>query len=127
MPTWGEILEEYQESARQRNGQPDGDGIRLKYLKRLHHATGRAVIVYASGWLNYRGASQGLSVEGSDVHAMMECCHGIEERKLDLILHSPGGRSAGRARARAHSCTTSAAARSRCTRPRRSSSRCSPG
>ena len=25
------------------------------------------------------------------MHAFMECCHGVAERELDLILHSPGG------------------------------------
>jgi len=54
-------------------------------------ATGRAVIVYASAWLNYGRGAASLSVEGSDVHAMMEVCHGLEPKKLDLILHSPGG------------------------------------
>lgn len=92
MPTWGEILKEYQESGRQRPQLgPDGDSIRLKYIQRLHHSTGRAVIVYASAWLSYAQPVSVLSVEGADVHGLMEVCHGVQEKKLDLILHSPGG------------------------------------
>ncbi|MDQ4001820.1 MAG: serine protease [Actinomycetota bacterium] len=32
-----------------------------------------------------------LAVQADDVHALMECCHNVEERELDLIIHSPGG------------------------------------
>jgi hypothetical protein len=32
-----------------------------------------------------------LSVEADDVHALMECCHGVEEDELDLIIDSAGG------------------------------------
>jgi hypothetical protein len=32
-----------------------------------------------------------LTVEADDVHALMECCHGVSDRELDLIVHSPGG------------------------------------
>ena len=93
MATWGEVLRQIQESAQQR-GQlgPDVDGIRLSYIQNLKSLTGRAVIVYASGWLTKSGfGDQTLAVEGDDVHALMECCHGVAERELDLIVHSPGG------------------------------------
>lgn len=92
MPTWGEILREVEESARKRGPQgADRDGIRLKYLQRLHRLSNRAVIAYSSGWLNYDQAVPALGVDGTDVHAMMEVCHGVKDRRLDLILHSPGG------------------------------------
>jgi hypothetical protein len=92
MPTWGEILKEVEDSARKRGPLgPDRDAIRLKYLKRLHDLTGRAVISYGSAWLSYDENVSALSVEGNDVHAMMECCYGVKQRKLDLIIHSPGG------------------------------------
>jgi hypothetical protein len=35
--------------------------------------------------------SDHLFGEGSDVHGFMECCYGVEQRELDLVLHSPGG------------------------------------
>jgi hypothetical protein len=94
MPDWGEILKEYQASA-QLNAPlgkgPDGDGIRLKYLKQLSALTGRAVISYSSAWLMAGVNESALTVEGTDVLAMMECCHGVAEDELDLLLHSPGG------------------------------------
>lgn len=93
MPTWGAVLEEIQQSARQRGPLgPDLDGIRLKYIRRLHELSNRAVIVYCSGWLKNRGEPNvNYSVEGADVHALMEVCHDVEQRELDLIIHSPGG------------------------------------
>ena len=93
MGTWGEILQEVQRSASERGAAgPDLDGIRARYLNALHELTGRAVISYASGWLLKTGLNDSaLSVEADDVHALMECCHGVSERELDLIIHSPGG------------------------------------
>jgi hypothetical protein len=93
MGTWGEILKEVQASARARHPEgPDFDGIRLKYIRALRELTGRAVIVYASAWLSGAAGGQlGYSVDGADVHALMEVCHGVEEKDLDLIVHSPGG------------------------------------
>lgn len=93
MATWGEVLQEVQRSAQERGPQgPDFDGIRLRHIQNLQRISGRAVIVYASGWLNASGFdASSLAVEADDVHALMECCHGVEERELDLIIHSPGG------------------------------------
>ncbi|MDH5667749.1 MAG: hypothetical protein OEY86_07050 [Nitrospira sp.] len=93
MPTWGEILKEVNVSVKERRTQglgPDLDGIRLKYLQRLHQLTGRAVISYMSGWQQGKNGIS-LSVEGQDVHGLMECCYQVKSRELDLILHSPGG------------------------------------
>ncbi len=92
MPTWGQILKEVNESARVRApASPDLDGIRHKYLQGLSRLSGRAVISYSSGWLQKRNSRITYSVEGSDVHGFMECCYGVEQRELDLVLHSPGG------------------------------------
>ena len=94
MPTWGEILKEVQASARERHPLgtgPDLDGIRLKYLKALHAHSGHAVISYMSGWLQGNKPALAHSVEGQDVHGLMEVCYQVEGSKLDLILHSPGG------------------------------------
>ncbi len=92
MPTWGQILKEVNESARLRAPVgPDLDGIRHKYLQQLKAISGRPVISYSSGWLQKRNSRITYSVEGSDVHGFMECCYGVKERELDLILHSPGG------------------------------------
>ena len=92
MPTWGQILKEVNESARVRApAGPDLDGIRQKYLQALKALSGRAVISYSSGWLQKRNNRITYSVEGADVHGFMECCYGVQERELDLVLHSPGG------------------------------------
>lgn len=92
MPTWGQILKEVNESARVRApAGPDLDGIRHKYLQGLRRLSGRVVISYSSGWLQKRNNRITYSVEGSDVHGLMECCYGVTERELDLVLHSPGG------------------------------------
>ncbi|HEX5449168.1 MAG TPA: hypothetical protein VFW85_03840 [Gaiellaceae bacterium] len=92
MPSWSQILEEAQLSAAERGDQgPDLDGIRRKYLLQLHERTGRAAILYASGWLAGKVGFQQTAVVGEDVHGFMQVCHGVEERELDLILHSPGG------------------------------------
>jgi hypothetical protein len=71
---------------------PDFDAIRDKYIGRLHELTGRAVIVYASGWLRAAGQSNpSFSVEPADMQGLMEVCHQVGEDDLDLVLHSPGG------------------------------------
>jgi hypothetical protein len=92
MPSWAEILAEINATAVERGPLgPDFDGVRQKYLDALHTHTGRAVISYASGWLNGKGGFQETAVTGEDVHGFMQVCHGVEERELDLIIHSPGG------------------------------------
>lgn len=90
MPSWGELLEELNASITEQG--PGFDDIRSKYIARLHKLTGRAVIVYGSGWLQRVGEQDAnLLVQPSDVHALMETCYQVPERELDLIIHSPGG------------------------------------
>lgn len=89
MPTWGEILREVQASAQQRQGNPDFDAIRRKYLTQLHQYTGRDLILYATDWLG--GAQGPVSITLEDMQAMMEVNKGLTGPGLDIILHSPGG------------------------------------
>lgn len=91
MPTWSEILSELQPN--QRPGQsPDYDAVRRKYLAELHKYSKRDVILYASGWLQRADAPPDLvSISDEDMQAFMEVSHGLNNDKLDLILHSPGG------------------------------------
>jgi len=100
MPTWGEQLKELARlQAPYRNGEVPKPGtpsphdvLRRKYLARLSSLTGRAVIVYATAWTESKEVpSDGLSVGLGDVHGFMEVVSNIDERNLDLILHSPGG------------------------------------
>jgi Serine dehydrogenase proteinase len=90
VPGWGEILKEVQASVSPTAPGGDLDAIRQKYIDELHRLSGRAVIVYSSGWLAGR-TSGDLTVLGDDVHSMMEVCRDVDENELDLIISSPGG------------------------------------
>lgn len=89
LSSWGEILEELQQSAQQSGGQPDFDAVRRKYLTGLYAITNRATIVYATDWL--MGGPPGISITPEDMVAMMEVCKDMGDGPLDLVLHSPGG------------------------------------
>lgn len=102
MPTWGELLVELgqiaqaQATAQQAGGAPPTAGpvdlLRRRYLNLLAEHTGRAVIYYGVAWYETRPINaQTLSVGLGDIRGFMEACSNIEERKVDLILHSPGG------------------------------------
>jgi len=99
MPTWGELLRKLanlKEDAA-RNPIPGGpsphDILRRQYLKELSEHTGRAVIVYATCWLEDRPdiRSDETSLVLGDKQGFMEAVSNISESKLDLILTSPGG------------------------------------
>ena len=91
MPTWGKILAELNRSSTPA-GTPDYDGVRRKYLAQLHNLTGRATILYATAWLESRPIPPAeLQIGLADVQGLMEAVSNLEERDLDLIVHSPGG------------------------------------
>lgn len=95
MPTWGEILREFGASASQREGKPDSDAIRRKYLTQLATYTGRNLILYASKWTQIDPVlaqdPEAISIREQDIQGLMEVVHGLSGRNVDLILHSPGG------------------------------------
>ncbi|HEV7162041.1 MAG TPA: hypothetical protein VGN25_02180 [Solirubrobacteraceae bacterium] len=100
MPTWGELLQELlvirQEFAAAppagEGGPAPNDILRRKYVKRLSERTGRAVIIYYSGFFQHPGAPGGtLQVSPADMSGFMEACSNVDERELDLFIHSPGG------------------------------------
>ncbi len=92
MPTWGQILKELNDTKAPQGTGPDFDSIRRKYLKELHECTQRAVITYYTAFLESRSISPtDLQIGLQDIQGFMEACSNIEEKKLDLILHSPGG------------------------------------
>lgn len=99
MPTWGELLKELtslRESHRERpdefGGQSPEDVLRRKYVRQLSALTGRATIVYATAWMEPKNVpADHLSITLADVQGFMEAVSNVDERRLDLILHSPGG------------------------------------
>jgi hypothetical protein len=101
MPTWGELNREIVAIRQQvlaAGGVRDGDPIpidllRRKYLAKLSALTGRATIIYYSGFQQHPEAPQfHLSLTPADMTGFMEACSNLSgERQLDLFLHSPGG------------------------------------
>ena len=104
MPTWGALLQElvdlqrkHQEAAEKGllppNPSSPHDILRRKYLKELSQRTGRATVVYASAWTHDKENLGGsaLSVTLGDVQGFMEAVSNVEEKEVDLFLHSPGG------------------------------------
>jgi len=92
MPTWGQILTELNRSRAPQGSGKDFDGIRRKYLKALHDHTKRAVILYSTAFLESRPIPPAdLQIGLQDIPGFMEAVSNVEEKKLDLILHSPGG------------------------------------
>jgi hypothetical protein len=91
MPTWGGILEELKELRKAGNPIPF-DVVRRKYLSKLHEHTGRNIIIYMSQW-SQPGVNdpENISIIEEDIQGLMEVIHGLEGKKLDLIIHSPGG------------------------------------
>lgn len=91
MPTWGAILDEIRRTSLP-NGSPDFDAVRRRYLTRLHERTHRAVILYSTAYLEEPPVPPGdLQISLGDIQGFMEAVSNVEERQLDLILHSPGG------------------------------------
>lgn len=94
MPTFGEILKEINTTPDPSTGHPPGwDVVRQKYLQRMHAHTGRAVILYASAFLEGRPPSPDHLVNDLDINGFMTAVSDVGEKDLDLILHTPGGTS----------------------------------
>lgn len=89
MATKHEISEEI---SRIRNSAQDD--VRRKYLKELSEYTGRDVILYCTAYSTPQanGAPQdALSLITGDIQGFMTAIHGMNNTKLDIIIHSPGG------------------------------------
>lgn len=70
------------------------DNIRRKYLTALHKRTGRDTVVYFSSYNIHRPfpvPAAALSVSQDDIQGFMASLHGLKGKKLDLLIHSPGG------------------------------------
>ncbi len=99
MPTWGELLKELSELQKRAEANPDEFGgvsphdvMRRRYLRDLSKHTGRATIVYATAWMEHKQLTgDQVTINLSDVQGFMEAVSNVDERDLDLIIHSPGG------------------------------------
>jgi hypothetical protein len=61
-------------------------------MANMYGLTGRAAIVYATKWtLPVVAPPDMLSITPNDIHGFMEALYGLTDRRLDLIIHSPGG------------------------------------
>ena len=91
MPTWGEV-QELLVSSPDEDGRLRFDEVRKSYLRRVASRTGRAAVLYASPWTVPDIEQSGdLHINRYDLQGFMEVLSNIEERKLDLIIHSGGG------------------------------------
>jgi len=92
MPTWGQILSEIKQTRAPSGTGWDFDSVRRKYLGAIHDHTGRAVITYATAFLESRAIPPAdIQIGLQDIPGFMEAVSNVEEKQLDLILHSPGG------------------------------------
>lgn len=85
MPNWNDINDEIKQSG------STPDIVRRKYIKALHNLTSRNVIIYYSGWLQFKNQIESL-INDDDKNGFMTTIQGLDRSKgLDLILHTPGG------------------------------------
>ena len=98
MPTWGELQQELIEIRQRwaeggdRGAESPADELRRKYLALLSERTERATILYYSGFQQHPQAPpNALAVSPADMTGFMEAVSNLEQRRLDLFLHSPGG------------------------------------
>ena len=70
------------------------DNVRRKYIKELSEYTGRDTIIYITAYTTGKMANIPpalVSVMNDDIHGFMSALNGLNNDKLDLIIHSPGG------------------------------------
>ena len=69
------------------------DIIRRHYLKELQSFTGNDTIVYAASFPSRIVGLPGniISIGLDDIQGFMTCLNGLNNERLDLIIHSPGG------------------------------------
>lgn len=92
MPSWGQVLRELAD-LRNAGHQAAWDQVRRKYLAQCFQHTKRATILYATKWTSQdpEVPPDAISIAYEDMQGFMETIHGVKEKQLDLILHSPGG------------------------------------
>lgn len=91
MPTKSEIT---QNVLNAKNGAQDE--IRRNFLKELSDYTKRDTLLYCSAYTTPQAngvPSDALSLVTGDMQGFMSSLHGLNNKNLDLIIHSPGGSS----------------------------------
>lgn len=90
MPSWGEVLERYNQEQQNNNPSPL-DTLLKEYIGGLARLRNRNVLCYYSGWLQHPNRS-GTEINDLDMNGLMNAVTGMDRTKgLDLILHTPGG------------------------------------
>lgn len=75
-------------------GTPDWDIVRRAKLKALEDYTKRPVLLYAADFLNTnkaRAVGNELQIDFNDKHGFHEIIDKINDKAVDIIIHSPGG------------------------------------
>jgi hypothetical protein len=99
MNTWDEVMKEIQsEKVQIPDGRivPDTDNVRRKKMKEISEYTKRPLIVYAVDFLNHRkaqAAGPGIGLDEGDKEGFNEVTENIKSDKVDVLIHSPGGRA----------------------------------
>lgn len=90
MPSWGVILRDINDLIKR---DPAAlDLVRRRFIASQYAHSKRALILYATKWSQSADVPpEMVSVSDGDVQGFMEVLHGVKEKQLDLILHSPGG------------------------------------
>lgn len=67
------------------------DVVRRELLKELQNETQNDVIIYASTFNPKFSGINVPAIDHDDIQGFMQCLNGLKSKKLDLIIHSPGG------------------------------------
>ncbi|MBK9962461.1 MAG: ATP-dependent Clp protease proteolytic subunit [Saprospiraceae bacterium] len=70
------------------------DNVRRKYISDLATYTNRDTIIYITAYTTSKMSiipPALVSIVNDDIHGFMSALHGLNNDKLDLIIHSPGG------------------------------------
>ncbi len=70
------------------------DNVRRKYIAELANYTTRDTIIYITAYTTSKMSiipPALVSIVNDDIHGFMSALHGLNNDKLDLIIHSPGG------------------------------------
>lgn len=70
------------------------DNVRRKYIYDLATYTNRDTIIYITAYTTSKMSiipPALVSIVNDDIHGFMSALHGLNNDKLDLIIHSPGG------------------------------------